>query len=150
MNEARQRFWNVLESAMADLAGLAGWLESASQTEIEEFQIEFEAAKEELADYSEGIRLDGITTAEDGTEDICAWIVGQGRLVWETACSLKGDLCDYAREYERVESGRSAKGAWNDSGMGERYRGSRSPGTLAYRVYEERFDASLYDAIDDR
>jgi hypothetical protein len=149
MRKARQRFWTVLESAKQDLGRLAEWLESASQTEIVAFQTEFEAAKEDLADYSEGITFNGTTTSEDATQDICAWIVGQGRVVWEAAFSSKDDLSSYAQGYQLFESRRSTKGSWNDSGLGDKYRGSRSAAILAYRIYEDRFGDSLYDAVDD-
>jgi len=149
MRTARDRFWTVLESVRPDLSRLADWLESASRTQIVAFQAEFEAAKEDLADYSEGIRFNGTTTSEDATQDICAWIVGQGRVAWEAAFSRKSDLSAYAQEHQDSESQVSTKGVWNDSGLGEKYRGSRSPAILAYCIYEDRFGDSLYDAIDE-
>ena len=147
MHEILEWFWTVLESARPDLGRLASWLEAATRTEIEAFTRKFSEAKEAVANYSDGVQVDGTVFSEDSMEDLCEWIVAQGRDFWEAAVSGGTDLAELAREYLAEESGRAASRAWDASALGEKYRGYRSAYYLAFGVYRARFDADLYDAI---
>ena len=149
MDKIPEWFWVVLEDANFDLGRLANWLQSASRTEIEDYQNAFEYAKEAVVvDHSAGIEIGGEFHSEDGTEDFCTWIVGQGRQVWQAALPSGGALSVWTDEYDRFERGQSVTGAWSDASLGDRYPGSRAPDALAYKIYPERFDADLYDAVD--
>ena len=149
MGDVSQWFWVVLEKAKRDLGRLAAWLETASRLEIEEFAREYRCAKARvIADYTQGIEIDGVSFSEEVTEDFCDWIVAQGRRIWQAAVASRAYVSGLAREYQRAkESGsKAASRAWNGSALGQKYPGSHSPRLLAHAVYDARFGADLDDA----
>ncbi|MER7277572.1 hypothetical protein ABT369_24335 [Dactylosporangium sp. NPDC000244] len=121
--EVSDRFWDVLESHERSQASLVAWLWSASRDEIVAYQRAFEEAAEELADYWDGPVVDGVQYSEDDTEDLCLWIVGEGRESWDAA---RADFEGAIRRY----LARDPDDAW-------------VPGAPAYAVFHERFGVSL-------
>ena len=145
MGDVSQWFWVVLEKAKRDLGRLAAWLETASRLEIEEFAREYRCAKARvIADYSQGIEIDGVSFSEEITEDFCDWIVAQGRPVWQAALASHAYVSGLAREYQRAKKsgGKSvASHTWNAANLGQKYPGSHAPRLLADAVYNARFGA---------
>ncbi|MFG2044596.1 DUF4240 domain-containing protein [Dactylosporangium sp. NPDC048998] len=118
------RFWSVLESHARNQDSLVSWLRRASADEIVAYQLAYEQAAEEIADYWDGPVVDGVPYSEDDTEDLCKWVVAQGREAWVAACS---DLGEAVRRY----TARDVNDAW-------------TPGEPAYEIFFERFGASLH------
>ena len=115
--------WEQLESHGRDQAGLVAWLRAAPAEEIVAFQAAYELAAEELADYWDGPEVGGVQYSEDDTEDLCHWIVAQGRTAWEAArTDFPGAIGRYLA--------RDRDDPW-------------VPGAAAYAVYFERFGQAL-------
>ncbi|WP_433057892.1 DUF4240 domain-containing protein [Dactylosporangium sp. CS-033363] len=115
--------WTVLETHARDMDSLVAWLRTAPRDEVVAFQSAYEEAAEELADYWDGPVVDGVQYSEDDTEDLCLWIVAQGRAAWEAA---RVDFGAAVRRY--VE--RDVDDAW-------------VPGGVAYEIFFARFGSSL-------
>nr|BFE62418.1 hypothetical protein GCM10020063_069440 [Dactylosporangium thailandense] len=125
--EVSDRFWDVLESHGRSQARLVGWLREASEDEIVDYQGSFEAAAEELADYWDGPVVDGVQYSEDDTEDLCLWIVGEGRESWDAA---RVDFEGAIRRY----LARDPDDLW-------------VPGAPAYGIFYERSHRSLDERL---
>ena len=76
-------FWNILDSTRPSLAALEAWLVNAPKKRLEQFASAYELAAHSLRDYWDGPLVDGIQYSEDDTEDLCNWIVAQGRELWQ-------------------------------------------------------------------
>ncbi|WP_432987412.1 DUF4240 domain-containing protein [Dactylosporangium sp. CA-233914] len=126
------RFWNVLEAHAPSTQRLTAWLRGASEDEIVAFQLAYELAAEEITDYWDGPVVDGVPYSEDDTEDLCQWIVAQGRPAWEAARSGPAGLTEAIRRY--VE--RDLDDAW-------------IPGSVAHAIFYDRFHASLDERMSD-
>ncbi|WP_433217212.1 hypothetical protein ACQP00_09230 [Dactylosporangium sp. CS-047395] len=120
---ATEWFWSVLETHARDMDGLVAWLRSAPRDQVVAFQVAYEEAAGELADYWDGPLVDGVQYSEDDTEDLCLWIVAQGRDAWEDA---RVDFGAAVRRY----GARDVDDAW-------------VPGGVAYQIFFGRFGSSL-------
>ncbi|KOV38015.1 hypothetical protein ADK60_03165 [Streptomyces sp. XY431] len=137
-------FWEVLDATRPRLSALELWLESRSREELEAFALAYESAAESLADFSEGVSVDGDVWSEDSTEDLCMWVVGQGYSLWNSV--IVGDL--RLEEAARMYLGRAPllpEGAapWDGEVSNPEHRGYQSPGAIVHGVHRTRFAAEL-------
>ncbi|WP_432824790.1 hypothetical protein [Dactylosporangium sp. CA-092794] len=123
-------FWDVIEAHKPGTASLAGWLRRAAEDEIVAYQLAYELAAEEVADYWDGPVVDGVQYSEDDTEDLCKWVVAQGRAAWAAARSGPEGMADAVRRY----TARDAAEAWTPDGA-------------AHAIFHERFHASLHERM---
>ena len=92
-------FWSMLDETRPSLENLALLLEDLSRERLVQFAFHYQAAAQEVCDYWQGPVVDDISFSEDDTEDLCNWVVGQGRSMWEHALSLGSDLEPIVRLY---------------------------------------------------
>lgn len=92
-------FWQLLAAARPETSKLREALSRLSLEELELFQWSYELAMQVITDSWNGPRLPelDLTLSEDSTEDFCAWVVSEGRAVWERALGMT-DLADLVRE----------------------------------------------------
>ncbi|MFE2109445.1 hypothetical protein ACFXAF_26790 [Kitasatospora sp. NPDC059463] len=144
------RFWDALEAARPHLSALEAWLGSQPREVLEEFALAYECAAGALADFSEGVRVDGDAWSEDGTEDLCLWVVGQGRGLWRSVLAGDPGLEDVAQLYlGRVAAGPGQAVRWDTEVSDPRHRGYQSPGAIAHGVYRSRFGEDLHERLAD-
>ena len=140
-------FWDVLERTRPDLARLESWLMAASAEQVRQFADAFENAAMTLCDYWDGPMVDGIQYSEDDTEDLCQWIVSQGRDLWTKLMNGKLDLTDVARHIARSEIDKlpAKTEEWNSTVNDLRHFGYQSPECIAHAVYYSRFGTRISD-----
>ncbi|KJY37052.1 hypothetical protein [Streptomyces sp. NRRL S-495] len=137
-------FWEVLDATRPRLSALELWLESRSREELEAFASAYESAAESLADFSEGVSVDGDVWSEDSTEDLCLWVVGQGYSLWNSV--IVGDL--RLEEAARMYLGRApllpeGVAPWDGEVSNPEHRGYQSPGAIVHGVHRTRFAEEL-------
>jgi Protein of unknown function (DUF4240) len=118
-------FWEIIETANNGHENLTEILLKADKNTIYKFAGEFGSAAVALTDKRYVDRME--VTSEDSIEDICHWIVSQGK--------------DY---YEKI---------WNNPELIPKYDDIQRVGNLesvAAFVYEEKFGEEMPDTIDDR
>ncbi|WP_194923311.1 hypothetical protein [Catenulispora pinisilvae] len=132
--EIPDAFWDRVGSAGPGDEGATAWLSVATASEIVEYQLAFELAAEELADYSDGPCVDAFVFSEDDTEDLCLWIVAQGRQAWQSVRAGRESLAQAARRYlaRRLDA---ESETWT------------AAGTSAYSIFHDRFGESLSDRM---
>ncbi|WP_395842330.1 DUF4240 domain-containing protein [Archangium violaceum] len=141
-------FWEVIERCKPSLATLSEWLESAKREDVENFQRFYLDAATCVAEAWNGPVVDGIEFSEDSTEDFTAWVVSQGRSVWQQAVDSSANQEALVREYWRVSEGEpSAYVAWSTEGVRGEYAGYLAPEAIAHAVYERRFGEDLLDVL---
>jgi hypothetical protein len=134
-------FWDVIETNRPSIARLVAWLESATEDEIVSYQLAYELAAEAIIGYWEGPSVEGVQFSEDDTEDMCRWVVSQGRQAWEDARSGRVRLDVVALRYLTRDAGPLSE----DAGPLPEQDGW-TPGNPAYSVFFERF----HDSLDER
>ncbi|MFJ4667381.1 hypothetical protein [Kitasatospora purpeofusca] len=144
-------FWEVLESTRPRLSALESWLGSQPREVLEAFALAYESAAESLADFSEGVSVDGEVWSEDSTEDLCLWVVGQGRGLWSSV--VVGDLP--LEEAGRMYLGRvpllpDIVTPWDGEVSDPGHRGYQSPGTIVHGIYRTRFAEDLHERLGGR
>ncbi|MER7705058.1 hypothetical protein ABTX81_19455 [Kitasatospora sp. NPDC097605] len=149
-DQARDWFWEVLETTHPQLSALESWLGSRPREALEAFALAYESAADELADFSEGVSVDGDVWSEDSTEDLCLWVVGQGRGLWSAV--VAGDLA--LEEAARLYPGRTPPlpdqaAPWDEVVSDPRHRGYQSPAAIVHGVYRSRFGEDLHERLDD-
>lgn len=92
-------FWEVLEATRPRLSALELWLGSQPREILEAFALAYESAADSLADFSEGVSVDGDVWSEDSTEDLCMWVVGQGCGLWNSVIAGEVRLEEVAQMY---------------------------------------------------
>ncbi|MFF8774542.1 hypothetical protein [Kitasatospora sp. NPDC015120] len=143
-------FWDALEAARPHLPALESWLGSRPRGVVEDFALAYESAADALADFSQGVRVDGDVWSEDSTEDLCRWVVGQGRALWCSVLAGERALEDAAQLYlGRVPPGPDQVDPWDGEVADPRHRGYQSPGTIAHGVYRSRFGEDLHERLAD-
>ncbi|MFE7560128.1 hypothetical protein [Kitasatospora sp. NPDC057500] len=142
-------FWDVLEAARPRLPALELWLGSQPRSVLEAFALAYESAADSLADFAEGVSVDGDVWSEDSTEDLCLWVVGQGRALWGAVIAGELGLEEAAQLYlgcaplapDRVVP-------WDEEVSAPEHKGYQSPGAIAYGVYRSRFGEDLHERLD--
>ncbi|KDN80764.1 hypothetical protein [Kitasatospora cheerisanensis] len=137
-------FWQAMEAARPRLAALESWLGAQPRQVVEDFALAHEAAQDALADPAEGVRVDGETWSEDSTEDLCRWVVGQGREFWQAV--VAGELTPEAAARRYLDGA----DPWDEEVADPRHRGYQSTGFLAHGVYRSRFGEDLDERLDRR
>lgn len=135
-------FWDVIEAAKPRVAALEAWLAAQPEATMAQFALIYETAAAELADYWDGIEVDGDVWSEDDMEDLCDWVVSQGRDYWTSVRTGDRPLIEAARTY-RAESG-----TWDPAITNPEHRGYASPQAIVHGVYWSRFGESLDDRLD--
>ncbi len=135
-------FWLAIEQAGGELQVLVEWLEKVSRELVIEFAANAQLASEAVCDPWAGPTIDGVTLSEDDTQDFSTWVVSRGRAFWEEV-RASGTLEPYVRRYWNEE------GVWNLEVSEPRYEGYQSVTTIAFAVFEKRFDADLFEALDE-
>jgi hypothetical protein len=136
-------FWDVLAATKPDIAALEAWLMAQPKQTVVQFGYAYDEAARDLVDYSAGVRVDGIVWSEDGTEDVCHWVVGQGRAYYYSVASGEVPLELAARAYA------DGTDRWLTTVTDPEHRGFAAPGSIANGVYRSRFGEELDDAIDE-
>ncbi len=142
-------FWEVLESTRPRLSALESWLGTQPREALEAFALAYESAAESLADFSGGVTVDGEVWSEDSTEDLCLWVVGQGRALWTSVVVGDLPLEEAARMYlGRAPLGPDVVTPWDGEVSDPGHRGYQSPGTIVHGVYRTRFAEDLHERLD--
>lgn len=82
--------------------------------------------------------------SEDSTEDLCKWIVSQGRGLWQRATAPDADLTSLAHLYRSAEQGLVPEyPRWSTAVTNPEYQGYQDPCYIAYPIYRARFSAEL-------
>ncbi|MFB6891530.1 hypothetical protein ACFCX4_19740 [Kitasatospora sp. NPDC056327] len=141
-------FWEVLAATRPRLTALESWLGSRPREVLEEFALAHECAAESLADYADGVCVDGDGWSEDDTEDLCAWVVAQGHGFWEAVRTGRLRLDEAARLYlGRTPPPPGHPAPWDDEVADPRHRGYRSPAAIVHGVYRTRFAEELHERL---
>ncbi|MED7950928.1 hypothetical protein [Streptomyces sp. BE303] len=144
-------FWEVLEAARPRLSALELWLESPSREVLEAFALAYESAAESLADFSEGLSVDGDVWSEDSTEDLCLWVVGQGHGLWSSVVAGELRLEEVAQMYlGRAPLLPEGTEPWDEDVSAPEHRGYQSPGAIVHGVYRTRFAEELHERLEGR
>ncbi len=144
--EIPEWFWSLIETTKPSLALLIERLEALSQAELEQWQRAYELAAAAIVPYWDGPDMGGNlgVLSEDSTEDLCEWIVSQGRELWQRATGPGADLIYLAHLYQRAEQGLIPEyPAWSTAVTNPEYRGYRDPCYIAYPIYRARFGSEL-------
>ncbi|MFJ2061086.1 hypothetical protein ACIOMM_34920 [Streptomyces sp. NPDC087908] len=143
-------FWEVLDVTRPCLAALEAWLESQRREILESFALAYLDAAESLIDFSEGVHVDGEVWSEDGTEDLCMWVVGQGRGFWHSVLTGERELTDLAQVYLGRPSPLGGEVIqWDQEVSASEHQGYQSPDAIVYGVYRTRFAEDLYERLSD-
>ncbi|WP_405436845.1 hypothetical protein OG373_07365 [Streptomyces avidinii] len=138
-------FWEVLDTARPSLSALESWLESQPRGVLEGYALAYLEAAESLVDFSEGVTVDGEVWSEDSTEDLCMWVVGQGRVFWRSTVEGAWELPEVAQAYLGRPSALVREVTqWDDRVRSPGHTGYGTPGTLVHGVYRTRFGQDLY------
>ena len=149
MEQPPDWFWSVIEQAKPSLGRLATWLEAASEEEVVQFALAYDLAAEQLADSWDGPHVDDVPYSEDDTEDLCDWVVSQGRGLWRAAMAREIDLRELARLELASERGETSEcPGWAADVSNPAYDGSLAPRYLAHAVYRNRFGHSLRAVLE--
>lgn len=135
--EGTDWFWDVIAATAPRVAALEAWLAAQPRTTVQRFAFAYEDASTELADYADGITVDGVTFSEDDMEDLCDWVVSQGRAYWETVVSGELPLAEAALAYHDDTT------HWDTAVTDPGHRGYQSPSGIAHGVYRTRFGEDL-------
>jgi len=123
--------WTTLDSPRPETTRLGDALEAMSQDKLVAFARHYRDAAEAVCNYWDGPVIDGEGLSEDGTEDLCNWIVSQGQAMWRQAIAAGPTRLEpFVRKYE-------AQGPAHYSPFG-----------IACAVYERRFNGNLFEAMD--
>ncbi|MGW0958484.1 hypothetical protein ACWD4K_05470 [Streptomyces gelaticus] len=142
-------FWEVLEATRPRLSALELWLESHSREALEAFALAYESAAESLADFSEGVSVDGDVWSEDSTEDLCMWVVGQGYELWSSVVVGELRLEEVAQMYlGRAPLLPEGVAPWDGDVSDPEHRGYQSPGAIVHGVYRTRFAEELHERLE--
>jgi hypothetical protein len=145
MAEVPEWFWEVLDTTRPSLLALERWLGDQPGTVLVEFARAYLEAAEALADYAQGVVVDGFVWSEDSTEDLCLWVVGQGRDLWHAVVAGELTLAETAGAYLGRPSPLSgAVTPWDQAVAHPGHRGSQSPDALVHAVHRTRFAADLH------
>ncbi|MGW4382257.1 hypothetical protein [Kitasatospora sp. NPDC004531] len=145
------RFWAALAAARPQLSALERWLVAQPREVVEEFALAYETAAGALADTVEGVRVDGDDWSEDSTEDLCDWVVGQGRELWTAVAAGELPLEQAAQLYlGRAVPHPGSVTEWDAEVADPGHRGYQSPRHLAHGVYRTRFAEDLDARLDAR
>jgi len=136
-------FWDVIHATKPNVAVLEAWLMTAPKQTVEQFGYHYDTAALELADYWDGIRVGDTTFSEDDMEDLCHWIVSQGRAYWQSVIDGDRTLVDAAETY------RFQANHWNPAVADPAHHGYQSPSGIAHGVYWSRFGELLNAVIDE-
>ncbi|MFD7916329.1 hypothetical protein ACFV30_37430 [Streptomyces sp. NPDC059752] len=137
-------FWEVLDTARPSLSAL----ESQPRAVLEGYALAYLEAAKSLIDFSEGVTVDGEVWSEDSTEDLCMWVVGQGRAFWRSTVEEAWELPDAAQAYlGRPSPLMWEVTQWDAQVLRPEHTGYRCPGTLVHGVYRTRFGQDLYERL---
>ncbi|MER6360478.1 hypothetical protein [Kitasatospora sp. NPDC001527] len=143
-------FWDVLEATRPRLSALEAWLGSQPREVLEEFALAQLEAAEALADFAEGVIVDGDGWSEDSTEDLCLWVVGQGRAFWQRVVTGELGLDEAARAYlGRTPPLPEGTVAWDGVVADPEHRGYQSSAAIVHGVYRTRFGEDLAERLLD-
>ncbi|MFF7454487.1 hypothetical protein [Kitasatospora sp. NPDC008115] len=141
-------FWDVLEATRPRLSALESWLGSQPREVLEAFALAYESAADSLADFAEGVSVDGDVWSEDSTEDLCLWVVGQGRGLWGAV--IAGDLgLEAAAQLYLGRAAPDQVAPWDGEVSNPEHRGYQSPGAIAHGVHRSRFGEDLHERLAD-
>ncbi|HEX5402888.1 MAG TPA: hypothetical protein VFX16_11380 [Pseudonocardiaceae bacterium] len=138
-DEVPDWFWDVIESTRPRVAALEAWLQAQPRETVARFALTYEDAASDLAEYWNGIVVDGVGWSVDDMEDLCDWVVSQGHTYWLTVRSGAHPLVDAAREYH------AESGAWDAIVASPEHRGYASPAGIGHGVYWTRFGEDVPD-----
>ncbi len=142
-------FWELLDSSRPSLLALARKLEQLPRDQLIAYAAIYKKAAQTLCNYWEGPVVDGMGFSEDDTEDLCCWIVAQGRRFYTEALRLRGHLEPLVRQYGASERGESSEHPpWFLDVANPGYSGYMSPSALPHAVFETRFGSDLLDELE--
>ncbi|WP_327188169.1 hypothetical protein [Streptomyces sp. NBC_01334] len=137
-----------MDATRPSLSALESWLESQPREILEGFALAYLDAADSLIDFSEGVNVDGEVWSEDSTEDLCMWVVGQGRGFWCSVVTGEWELAEAAQAYHGSPSPLSGEVTqWDPEVSASEHRGYQSPNALVYGVYRTRFAEDLYERL---
>ncbi|MFI6576237.1 hypothetical protein ACIBFB_10560 [Nocardiopsis sp. NPDC050513] len=126
-------------------------MESQSRQMLEGFALAYLDAADALIDVSEGVIVDDVVWSEDDTEDLCVWVVGQGRGFWSSVVTGERELAEAALAFSGRGSPLSGEVTrWDHEVSAPEHRGYQSPDAIVYGVYRTRFAEDLYERLSER
>jgi len=149
MAEIPAWFWETLDSARPNLQALASFLENTSRQTLIEFATFYREASQEACEYWNGPIVDDIPFSEDDTEDLCNWVVSQGKSVWERAIASRRSLEPIVRLY-RENDGKASSTSWTTHVDNAEYLGYQAPEHIAFAIFRTRFADDLTDVLEER
>lgn len=114
---------------------------------LENFYGFFEILAMDLCDYTDGPFLNDEIgyLSEDGAEDLCVWIVSQGKTYWDSVLKEEKSLKDTFFVMSDVQVGKSeAAMKWKYDVVNPKYNGLGHQ-SLAIALYQDRFEEDLLD-----
>jgi hypothetical protein len=138
-------FWQVIDAAGHRLDALEAWLMHQPKDVVVAYGQAYVVASADLVEnyFADGVLVDDHVWSEDSTQDLCTWIVGQGRALWARVASRDLALSDAAQIYLGRVPG-SVPWALDASGAVT----TKSPWRIETTVYWNRFDEELLDVLN--
>ncbi|MFI5911350.1 hypothetical protein [Dactylosporangium sp. NPDC051541] len=138
-------FWLVIDAAGHRLDVLESWLMQQPKDVVVAYGQAYVVAAADLVEgyFADGVLVDAEVWSEDSTEDLCTWIVGQGRELWARVASGDLPLSDAAQIYLGRVPG-SVPWAPDASGASI----VKSPWRIEGTVYWNRFDEELLTVLN--
>ncbi|MFE2935574.1 hypothetical protein [Streptomyces sp. NPDC059278] len=138
----------IAQATRPHLSALESWLGSQPREVLEAFALAYESAADSLADFSEGMSVEGDVWSEDSTEDLCMWVVGQGSGLWSSVIAGEVQLEEAAQMYlGRTRLLPDSVVPWDEEVSDPEHRGYQSPWTIVHGVYRTRFAEELHERL---
>jgi hypothetical protein len=137
-------FWLVIDAAGRRVDVLEAWLMTQPREVVVAYGQAYVAAAADLVEgyFADGVVVEGAVWSEDSTQDLCTWVVGQGRALWARVASGDLPLADAARVYLGRVPGSVA---WALDGSGA--AAVKSPWRIEGTIYWDRFGEELAEVL---
>ena len=138
-------FWPVIDAAGHRLDVLEAWLTNQPKDVVVAYGQAYIVAAADLVEnyFADGVLVDGDVWSEDSTQDLCTWVVGQGRALWARVASGDLPLSDAAQIYLGRVPG-TVPWTLDASGVAT----TKSPWRIECTVYWNRFDEELLEVLN--
>jgi hypothetical protein len=138
-------FWQVIDAAGHRLDVLEAWLMNQPKDVVVAYGHAYVVAAGDLVEgyFADGVLVDAAVWSEDATQDLCTWVVGQGRALWARVASGDLPLSDAAQIYLGRAPG-SVPWALDESGATT----IKSPWWIEGTVYWNRFEEELHEVLN--
>ncbi|HQR07656.1 MAG TPA: DUF4240 domain-containing protein [Gemmatales bacterium] len=141
-------FWELLESSQGSLRLLCRKIEQLPRQRVIDYHRLYEEAKSSVNPLC---REDDVTSpdddcSEDGADDFAAWVVMQGKSLYERAVHDPLHLALLLKSFQEHEAGKGALAfgiAWDNNVDRKEYGGYQRADYIAAPIYRTRFGEEL-------